>query len=278
MENFVYFKPQTLKECVSLLQEHENAVVMNGGTDIIVQMREGHIVPAVIVDVKNIPDLQGIKVSPDEIFIGGVATMSQVIEHPELKVRYPYLCAADDSVGSIQIRNRATIAGNIVNASPLADTATPLLCLNAMVHTYGPNGTRAIPLTDFFVFVRKTLLEPHEIVTGISFAADALDEGVFTKLARRAEVDLSTVCCTVGRKGGEIRIAFGSVAPTPLRLYDVENYLKDKELTDEVISEARNIARQSVKPISDVRATKEYRLDMVQNLLEDALRSLKKEG
>lgn len=278
MENFVYYKPQTLKECVSLLEEHPDAALLNGGTDLIIQMREGLRIPTDIIDIKNIPDLQGIKVGPDEIFIGGAVTMSQVYDHPELSKLFPYLCDAARSVGSIQIRNRATIAGNLVNASPLADTATPLLCLEAVIHTYGPNGTREIPLNEFFVFVRKTLLEPNEVVTGISFKPDALDKAVFTKLSRRNEVDLSTVCCSVGRKGGEYRIAFGSVAPTPLRLLDVEAYLKDKELTDDVRREAAEIARGTVSPISDVRASKEYRLDMVANMLEDALASLQKEG
>lgn len=278
MENFVYFKPQTLKECIALAQEHESHVFMNGGTDVIIQMREGLIKPAVIIDLKHIPDLQGIKVTPETIFIGGAVTMTQVYESPELQRLVPYLCDAANSVGSIQIRNRATIAGNLVNASPLADTATPLLCLDAILHTYGPDGTRDIPLTEFFVFVRKTVLLPNEVVTGISFSTKALDEAVFTKLARRAEVDLSTVCCTVGVKGGDYKIAYGSVAPTPLRLSDVENYLQDKTLTDEVIQEALTLARSSVKPISDVRASKEYRLDMVANLLEDALKSLRKDA
>lgn len=274
MENFVYFKPQTLKECVSLLEEHPQAALLNGGTDLIIQMREGLRVPPVVIDIKQIPDLQGIKVSPDEIFIGGAVTMSQVYDHPELRQLVPYLCDAARSVGSIQIRNRATLAGNLVNASPLADTATPLLCLDGVIHTYGPDGTRAIPLREFFVFVRKTVLQPQEIVTGITFDPRALDQAVFTKLGRRNEVDLSTVCCCVGRKGGDYKVAFGSVAPTPLRLTELEDFLRDRTLSDEVLSQAAEIARQAVSPITDVRASREYRLDMVANLLTDALSRL----
>lgn len=278
MENFVYFKPQTLKECVSLLEEYPDAAILSGGTDLIIQMREGLRVPPQVIDIKHIPELHGIKVSPDEIFIGASVTMSQVYDHPELQAKVPYLCEAVRRVGSIQIRNRATIAGNLVNASPLADSATPLLILNAVVHTYGPEGTRQIPLTEFFVFVRKTVLKPNEVVTGITFNPSELDAGLFIKLARRSEVDLSTVCLSVGRKEKQYRVAFGSVAPTPLRLYEVEQFLDGKDLTLDVRKEAAMIARQTVSPISDVRASKEYRLDMVANLLEDALEQLQKEG
>lgn len=278
MENFVYYKPQTLAEAVSLLQEHPRAAVMAGGTDLIVQMREGLRRPPEIIDIKDIPDLHGIKVSPSEIFLGAAVTMSQIHDHPELQNITPYLCQAARSIGSIQIRNRATIAGNLVNASPLADTATPLLILDARVHAIGPSGSRIIPLTEFFVFVRKTLLQPDEIVTGISFSPTAIERGVFKKLARRSEVDLSTVCCSVGHKDGRWHIAYGSVAPTPLRLTPVEDFLDGKSLSPEIIAQAADMARGAVSPISDVRASQEYRLDMVAALLIEALEELQEEG
>lgn len=272
MKTFEYLRPTSLKEALEILKKHDgNVSILNGGTDLIVRMREGHSSPEVVMDIKKIPGLDQIQVDEDRITIGATVLLNDLGLNEIIKSRYPYLAQAALSVGSKQVRNRATCIGNICNASPLADTATPLLALNADVHIYGEEGIKSVPLKDFFVFVRKTILKPTEIVTGISFKQDSEALGIFTKMSRRKEVDLSTVCSTVLHSGSEYRISCGAVAPTPVRLPKTESFLAGKSLTGEVIEEACKLAAGEVTPISDIRASEEYRREMVGVMLRHAL-------
>ncbi len=272
MKTFEYLRPTSLKEALDMLKKHDgNVSILNGGTDLIVRMREGHSSPEIVMDIKKIPGLDQIQVDEDRITIGATVLLNDLGLNEVIKTRYPYLAQAALSVGSKQVRNRATCIGNICNASPLADTATPLLALNADVHIYGEEGIKTVPLKDFFVFVRKTILKPTEIVTGISFKQDPEALGIFTKMSRRKEVDLSTVCSTVIRSGSEYRISCGAVAPTPVRLAKTEAFLTGKALTSEVIDEACKLASGEVTPISDIRASEEYRREMVGVMLRHAL-------
>ncbi len=272
MKAFEYHNPTSLKEAVSLLKTHgEDAAILNGGTDLIVRMRDGHSAPKVVVDIKGIEELYKLDMTSRTCFIGACVLLNDLGMDEVVLKKYPYLAQAALSVGSKQVRNRATCIGNIVNASPLADTATPLLSLDAEVHIYGSEGTRTVPLKDFFVFVRKTILQQDEIVTGISF--DNVDtKGIFYKMSRRKEVDLSTVCSTVLMKNDEYRISFGAVAPTPIRLFETEKYLQGTTLTEETIAKACEIANGEVAPISDLRASEEYRREMVQVMLGNSLK------
>lgn len=272
MKGFEYYKPSTLKEAVGLLKEHgETAEVLNGGTDLIVRMRDGHSAPGVVVDIKGIKELHELSIEEGRVFIGACVLLNDLGLHDVILKRYPYLSQASLSVGSKQVRNRATCIGNICNASPLADTATPLLALDAEIHIYGEKGIKTVPLSDFFVFVRKTILQPDEIVTGISFKDNANNLGIFYKMSRRKEVDLSTVCSTVVKNDDKYAISFGAVAPTPIRLPKTEAYLNENKLSEEVIEKACALALEEVSPISDVRATKEYRQEMVQVMLRNTL-------
>lgn len=272
MKTFEYLKPTSLKEALEMLKKHEGKVsVLNGGTDLLVRMQEGHSAPEVILDIKKIPGLDQIQVDENRITIGATVLLNDLGLNKVIKERYPYLAQAALSVGSKQVRNRATCIGNICNASPLADTATPLLALDADVHIYGEEGIKTVPLKDFFVFVRKTVLKSTELVTGISFKQDPEALGIFTKLSRRKEVDLSTVCSTVIRSGADYRISCGAVAPTPVRLSKTEALLNGEKLTDELIKDACEMAMGEVSPISDIRASEAYRREMVGVMLRHAL-------
>jgi carbon-monoxide dehydrogenase medium subunit len=273
----VYLAPETLEEAAALKLEHDDkAIFMAGATDVIIRLRDHLIAPDFVIDLKKIPDIDGITFSEtDGLHIGALATMTQIATNEYVKRYYPYLAEAAAYVGGRQIRNRATCVGNIVNASPLADTATPLYVHNAVMEVYGLPGCREIPIQEFILFVRKVALKPGELVTGIRvpYLPDA--KGVFRKVARRNEVDLSTVCGTVLKTGNEYRIAMGSVAPTPLRLPKTEALLKDKPLTDALIEEAAALAATEVSPIDDVRADRQYRLDIVSYLVRDGLTKLR---
>jgi carbon-monoxide dehydrogenase medium subunit len=273
----VYLAPETLEEAAALKLEHDDkAIFMAGATDVIIRLRDYLIAPDYVIDLKNIPDIGGITFSEtDGLHIGALATMTQIATNPQVLAHYPTLAEAASYVGGRQIRNRATCVGNIVNASPLADTATPLYCYGAVVEIFGLPGRREVPISEFIQFVRKVDLRPGELVTGIRvpYLADA--KGVFRKIARRNEVDLSTVCGTVLRLGDGWRIAMGSVAPTPLRLPKTEALLAGKPLSDALIEEAAALAATEVSPIDDVRADKQYRLDIVSYLVRDGLTKLR---
>lgn len=271
MNRFEYFAPNTLKEAVDILNDKgEKALILNGGTDIIVRLRDCSLEADCLVDIKKIGKLDKISFENGRVMIGATVLLNDLGLHAIIQEKYPFLAQAALSVGSKQVRNRATCIGNICNASPLADTATPLLALNAQVHVFGAAGERTIPLVDFFVFVRKTLLQHGEIVTGISYeACDVL--GIFTKTSRRKEVDLSTVCATVIKKADEYTISCGAVAPTPIRLTETEIFLSGKTLTKDLIEEACLMASVEVKPISDLRATEGYRREMVKVMLRNSL-------
>ncbi len=277
MRDFVYLAPETLEEAASLKLEHDDkAIFMAGATDVIIRLRDHLIAPDFVIDLKQIPDIGGVTFSEtDGLHIGALATMTQIATNPDVQAYYPYLAEAASYVGGRQIRNRATCVGNIVNASPLADTATPLYCHDAVVEIYGLSGCRELPIREFILFVRKVALAPGELVTGIRVPYLPGAKGVFRKIARRNEVDLSTVCGTILNVGDGWRISMGSVAPTPLRLVRTEALLAGKPLTDALIEEAAALAATEVSPIDDVRADRQYRLDIVSYLVRDGLKKLR---
>lgn len=272
MNRFEYYAPKSLKEAVDYLHDKgENALILNGGTDLIVRIRDCHIHPDYVMDIKKIKGINEIRFEDKRVMIGAAVTLNELGLHPKIQKEYPFLSQAALSVGSKQVRNRATCIGNICNASPLADTATPLMALNAKIHIYSKSGEKIVPIEDFFVFVRKTVLQHGEIVTGISFEAqEAL--GIFTKVSRRKEVDLSTVCATVVRNQDDYRISYGAVAPTPIRLKETEAMLNGKTLSEALIAQACDKAAAEVKPISDLRASEGYRREMVKIMLKNALK------
>lgn len=275
MREFVYLRPGSIAEAISMRCEHEGcSVLLNGGTDVVIQLRDRLIKPDYVIDIKRIEGLREITFSKEAgLFIGACATMNEIGGNEHVKAHYPYLAEAALSVGSKQVRNRATCIGNIVNASPLADTATPLYCYDAIVEIAGPDGRREVPIREFILFVRKVDLREGEIVTGIRVPFVAA-QGEFYKISRRSQVDLSTVCGTVLRVGDDYRVAMGSVAPTPLRLPKTEALLAGKKLDKALIAEAAALATTEVSPIDDVRADRQYRLDMVSYIVRDALGKL----
>lgn len=274
MRPFEYFRPESLKEASELLVRYgEGAHLLNGGTDLIVRMRDGLTTPEVVIDLKGIAGLGRIREDDTSVLIGATVHLNQIGQNETIGKYFPFLSEAALSVGSKQVRNRATCVGNLCNASPLADTATPLLALDGVMEVFGPDGERDIPLKDFFVFVRKTSLKPGEIVKGVRIPKISA-EGIFTKLARRKEVDLSTVCMTLLKTETGWRLAYGAVAPTPVRLPQTEALLTAHAPLEEILA----MAASEVKPIDDVRASKAYRLEMVQVMLRRGLELLEKGG
>lgn len=274
MKPFEYFRPTTLKEASELLVRFgESAHILNGGTDLIVRMRDGLTLPEAVIDLKGIEALFRIREDQDSVTVGAAVNLNRVGGDETIGKYFPYLAEAANSVGSKQVRNRATCVGNLCNASPLADTATPLMVLEAVLEVFGPEGEREIPIGEFFVFVRKTALKPGEIVTGVRIPKTK-GQGVFTKLARRKEVDLSTVCMTLLKVTDGWRLSYGAVAPTPVRLPETEALLNQGAGLDAVLEHAA----MEVQPIDDVRASAVYRRDMVKVMLKRGIEQIQKGG
>lgn len=275
MRAFQYHRPSTLAEAAELLTRFgSEAAVLAGGTDLLVRLRKGKQYFPQVIDIKHIHDLDAeIRQGEDSLHIGALASMAAVAWHPLVQQHYPALAEAADTVGSVQIRNRATLAGNICNASPAADTAPALLIFDARVHIHGAQGARVLPMREFFLAPGKTALQAGELVTALELPLPAQPCGsAYQRLTRRRGVDLATLsaACRVNASGNAV-FAFGAVAPTPLLVRDDGQWLP-------AMDAARRDAQlqalvEHTSPISDIRASREYRQAMLKVITLRALES-----
>lgn len=277
-----YFTPFSLVETLELKSKYQNeARLVAGGTDLIVEL-ERKVNPAdILIDVTHLLDLDKIWLDDqNQVHIGPLVTHNQVVAS-KLCQDYAFpLVRACWNVGSPQIRNRGTVAGNLVTASPANDTITPLWALGASIKLQNVRGTRVVAFPEFFVGPKKTIIQPDEMITDIFFPAMSQDTvGTFLKLGLRKALAISVVDVAVllkmkGKAVAEARIALGSVAPTIVRAESAEKSLLQKELTSEVMDHAGELAAQAVHPISDVRGSAEYRRYMTGVLVCNALKEL----
>lgn len=283
LPRFDYMQARTADEAVALLEEYgQDARLLMGGTDLFPGLREGRIRPRILVDVKELPGMRELDYEEGTgLRVGAAVTMNQLAAHPRVQERYPILAQAAGSVASYQIRNRATIGGNLCNASPCADTAPAVLVLEAEVLLFGPQGERAIAAGDFFLGPGRTSIQPGEFMTGLRVPpAPAGVAARYLKLGRCRTGDLSLVGVAVygfGNGPGTgygFRIALGSVAPTPVRATEAEGYLAAGEAGEEAFEEAAARAMAKASPISDVRGTAEYQRAMVRTLTLRGLREV----
>lgn len=220
MDRFEYRRPATLAEAVAILSEQGPAArLLAGGTDLVIGLRDRTITPAVVVDVKRLPELApSIEQVDGRLRISAGTTMTHLLESPLVRRMYPALAEAAAIVGSIQIRNRATLVGNQCNASPAADTAPPLLVYGAVLSIHGPGGERQVALDDFFVRSGVTVLERGELVTAIHLPLPVARAGsAFQRRTRRRGHDLASVTVAVSAsEDGTLRLAYGSLGPRPL--------------------------------------------------------------
>lgn len=275
MRRFEYFEPATLDEAVALLAARSpGAQVLAGGTDLLVELKEQLRRADCVVNIKRISGLGGLAYDEkDGLRLGALATAREVEISPVVKRLFPNLLQSVRELGSIQVRHRATIIGNICRASPSADTIPPLIADGASVRIRGAAGVRLLQLEEFFTGPGKTVLEPGDVVTEIVVPSPAPDaRKVYLKHGRRKAMELATVGVAVTHvPGGETRIVLGAVAPTPIRARQAEALLQGKRLSDELIEAAAQAARAESKPISNVRASAGYRREMVGVLTRRAL-------
>lgn len=278
MHTFAYARPATLAEAVALLEAHGPAArLLAGGTDLVIRLRDGTARPAVVIDVKQIAELRpAIHEDDGRLVISAGTVMTDIASDERVRRSFPALAEAAAVVGSVQIRNRATLAGNVCNASPAADTAPSLLVYDATVVAEGPGGTRRIPVDDFFVRSGVTTLARGELVTAIELPLPARKMGaVHMRRTRRRGHDLASValCCGVD-DAAVTRLAYGSVGPRPVLAIDESGVLADPAATDEAKAPIfeRMFADASPSPRS-MRASPEYRLAMLRVLGTRALRT-----
>lgn len=273
---FEYHAPTTLRGALELLNDLEKVKLLNGGTDLMIAMRQAACTPKHIVDLNRISELNYIKEEDGFIKIGATVTHSQATTNPLIH-KIPALMDAVSRIGSPQIRNRGTIAGNIVNASPAADTACPLIIHDAEIEIKTVEDTNILPVEELFEGPKINCLEPGELVTEIRIPVPPDNSSsAFMRIGRRKAFTLSVVSVAVYLevldniclKAG---LAFGSVAMTPLRVVEVEAMLQGTELSSENILDASERVKDLVKPITDVRGTEEYRRDMCPILMKRAI-------
>lgn len=277
---FEYHEPQSLAEVTALLAAHgENARVLAGGTDLLVQMRKGRQQPSHLLNIKTVDGLNQITVAEDCIEIGAAVTLTEAGKFLAAYPGYGVLGQAMHSVASVQIRHRATLAGNVCNASPAADTVPALAVLGARVKLHGTQGDRLVPVDRFLTGPGRTVLLTGEFVSAIVLPRVNGDgRGVFLRKARRPSLDLATVNVAAFTAAGVYRIALGAVGPTVIRVRDAERLLAAKGITAATAAEAAALARAAARPITDVRGSDEYRLELVAALSEQALLTLGEGG
>lgn len=272
MNKFEYLTPNTIDEAISLLVSHgERARFIAGGTDVMVKVREGKITPQYLVSLRRIEGMDQITYKDGELRIGALVTHRMLERSPIIKKEFPILLDAVTHIGSVQIRNVATIGGNIVNAVPSADGAIPLITLGAEVRLRGPKGERSMALEEIFIGPGQTLLEPGEVL--MEFVVPRLPPrtgAAYVKHTRRAAMELPLLGVAVmlsldeDKTGcAEARIGLGVLAPTPMRAKMAESILKGQRLTEERLQRAGQVAAEECKARDSVRGEAWYRREMV---------------
>ncbi len=286
LPSFDYVRPCSATEVSRLLLESNGrARLLMGGTDLFVRMRDGVIAPQLVVDLKHLPGLRRIEFIPGRgLIVGAAVSMNALARHPAVVRHYPLLVQALNSVASYQLRTRATMGGNLCNASPAADTAPAALVLEANLILSGPLGERCLPAGEFFLGPGQSALEPGEFLSRVEIPEPPPGAtGHYLKLGRNALGDLAIVGAAAFRfldplapSGYCFRLALASVAPTPIRVPAAEKILSESGLTPEAIDAAGGAAMDTARPIDDIRASAAYRKAMVGALTRRALQRIQK--
>ncbi|MCX8021974.1 MAG: xanthine dehydrogenase family protein subunit M [Syntrophorhabdaceae bacterium] len=280
LPKFTYHTPSTIDEAIELLVRYNgHAKVLAGGTDLLVAMKKRSVIPSHIVNLKTIPGLSGITVTGEGVTIGSLTTVAEIEKSPLIKENFKPLWDAAKVMASPQIRTLATIGGNLVSAVPSADLAPPLMVMAATAHIKGPSGERVCPVDHLFAGPSTTALKPSEILTHITIPLQN-GRGIYLKLMRRAALDLAIVGVAVSLTVKEdnicqdAKIGLGAVAPTPIRAYKAEREIIGNMVTEEVAQKVADTASRECAPITDIRATEDYRRSMVRTLTKRAIMNL----
>jgi CO/xanthine dehydrogenase FAD-binding subunit len=273
--------PATLAETLATLAREPGVWrPFAGGTDLMVLLEAGKLSHRRYLNIWKLPELRGIAVAEDSVTIGALATYTDIQNHPVLAAEFPLLCRAAAETGSVATQNRGTLGGNIANASPAADSPPALIVYDASLELVSTAGPRWVPCDGFHTGYKKMLLRPDELIARIRLPRDKKDWiQHYAKVGTRKAQAISKVCLAAAVRIEattirDVRIAFGSVAPTVVRAKAAEAALRDQRLTSSMIEAARAALERDIAPIDDIRSTARYRLRVAQNLLTEFLNSL----
>lgn len=265
MQNFEFISATSIQEVIAQLSNgHQQVRLLSGGTDLLVQLREGRRQADLVLDIKNIPELTSLSYNPDDgLRIGAAASCFQICHHADVISRYPGLVDAFSLIGGVQIQNRASVGGNLCNASPAADAIPALIVHEAHCLIVGPGGTREVAVEDFCTAPGQTVLKPDEFLVFIQVPPPASHFGAhYLRFIPRNEMDIAVVGAGAavrldesGQRIESARIALGAVAPTPLFVTQAGEYLAGQAITPQVLDEAARIAQEAARPIDDLRGT-----------------------
>lgn len=277
MRRFDLVLPNSLEDCLKILAERgAQAKLIAGGTDLLPQMKNGALHPAVVVDLSGIARVRQVQ-NGSGLRIGAAVTAREIELNPGMRGAYQAIAESGALVGSIQVRNLATVGGNICNAAPSADMAPPLVALEAQAVIAGPKGERRVPMADFFTGVRKTVLAPDEVlVEFVVPAPGAHSGGQYLRHTPRRELDIAVVgvasqLTMANGTCAKARIVLASVAPTPVRATAAERALEGQAITPALIERAATLAVEAAKPINDQRGSVEFRKHLVRVLTRRTL-------
>lgn len=281
MARFDYLEPRSLDEALGMLGEHgDRARLVAGSTDFLVRWRTGSWRPEIVVCMQHVPGLDNLGFNDDDgLSIGSMVTVQEIEQSDIVRTRYPALAAGAAAFAGVQIRNLATVVGNVCNASPAGDTLPALLAYDAQCRIVGSGGERWVPLHEVFMGPGQTAVVAGEIMTELRLPTPAPNTGgLYIKHSPRGAMDISAVgaasVVSLGSDGtcSTVRIALGSVAPTPMRAFGAEGRLIGQLPSEENIAESARIAAQASSPIADVRSGAQYRREIAQVLAERTLR------
>jgi xanthine dehydrogenase FAD-binding subunit len=275
-----YYEAESVNEATALLAKNPNLRLIAGGTDVLIKLHGGQLEDAELLSLRKIKALGTIRIAEDgTIVIGALTTFTKVFNDPILREKIPLLTEAAISMGGPQIRNIATIGGNICNGATSADSAPSLFALNAQLKLEDQQGERIVPIRKFYLGPGKVALQPGEILTEILISPDDYQGfgGQYIKFAMREAMDIATlgvsvVCRLQGKTFDEVRIGLGVAGPTPLRCHEAETYAKGQEVSVEMVAEIGKLAVNSAQARTSWRASKEYREHLVQELVQRALK------
>ncbi len=277
VHEFDYLEPASLEEAVGLLTRYgPEARVLAGGTDLIVQMKMERLLPRYLVSVGRVPGLDGLTVQDDRTRIGARTSIRTLRNDPWIRARYPVLAEACASFSTTQVQVMGTLGGNLGNASPASDTAPALIVYGAEAVIQGPGGTRRVPVEEFFAGPGRSVLEPGELLVAVELPPPQPGTGgAFLKVGRvaadLAKVNAAVLLVREGDRIADARLAFGAVAPTPVRARKAEAVLRGQQFSEEVVAEAARVASEEISPIDDVRSAAGYRREITRVLAYDGL-------
>lgn len=274
-----YYKANTVDEAIQLLSQNPEAIPLAGGTDVLVRMHQGHPDYRHVVDIHDVAELQEISMEPDgTILVGSGVTFSQLMTSPIINDNISVLALGAGSVGGPQVRNVATVGGNICNGAPSADSAGPLLVLDATVQLHGPKGKRELSLHEFYQGPGRVDLQPAEVMTGLLIAPDNYLGwfGSYYKYAMRDAMDIATIGCAAackldGQKVEDLRLAFTVAGPTPLRCWKTEKKIRGAAIDHSFFERIKDSVLDDLRPRNSWRAEKGLRQQIIQTLSERVL-------